>query len=39
MVVPLSPHLDVSNVSNNNNNNKRRYDATAISSFRCTQCK
>ena len=39
MELPLSPHLDVSNVSNNNNNNKLRYDATASSSFRCIQCK
>ena len=37
MMVPLSHHLDVSSV-NNNNNNKWRYDATAITSFRCIQC-
>ena len=37
MMLQLSHHLDVSSV--NNKNNKLRYDATAISSFRCIQCK
>ena len=37
MMQPQSHHLDVSSIYNNNN--KLRYDATAISSFRCIQCK
>ena len=37
MMLLLSHHLDVSSL--NKNNNKYRYDATAISLFRCIQRK
>ena len=41
-MLPLSHNLEVSSVNNNNNNNnnnKRSYEATAVSSFICIQCK